>query len=46
MQIPLSTDVERMTAERLPVELIARRGRAAEAYRALWEELRSRVILT
>lgn len=45
-QIPLSTDVERMTSERLPVELIARKGRAAEAYRALWEELRSRLILT
>ncbi|MGM0449377.1 MAG: ParA family protein [Pseudomonadota bacterium] len=39
--IPNATAVERMGERRQPVELIDSRSRAAQAYRALWEEIRA-----
>ena len=39
--IPQASDVERMGSERAPVGRYAGSGKAAKAYRALWEELRA-----
>ena len=41
--IPAASDVEKMALHRLPLAAFAPRGRAALAYGALWEELRSRL---
>jgi len=41
--IPMAADVERMGAQRRPVIESAPRSKAAAAYRALWEEIRSRL---
>lgn len=41
--IPLSAEVERMGVERAPLTASARRGRAVQAYRELWEEIRGRL---
>jgi len=41
--IPAAADVERMGLHRTVVEEVAPRGRAAGAYRELWEEIRQRL---
>jgi cellulose biosynthesis protein BcsQ len=41
--IPTASDVERMGLERTVVEEFAPRGRAAQAYRDLWAEIRQRL---
>jgi chromosome partitioning protein len=41
--IPNASDVERMGPERTVVEQFAPRGRAAQAYRDLWAEIRERL---
>jgi cellulose biosynthesis protein BcsQ len=41
--IPAAADVERMGLHRAVLEDFAARGRAATAYRALWDEVRSRL---
>jgi cellulose biosynthesis protein BcsQ len=41
--IPMAADVERMGATRRPVVDAAPRSKAAQAYRALWEEIRARL---
>jgi cellulose biosynthesis protein BcsQ len=41
--IPSASDVERMGAERTTIEEVAPRGRAAQAYRDLWTEVRARL---
>jgi chromosome partitioning protein len=41
--IPFAADVERMGAERAPLEEFAPRGRAAGAFRELWAEIRGRL---
>ena len=41
--IPYASEVERMGLERRPVTDYAPRSTAARAYRALWDEVRSRV---
>jgi len=41
--VPTASDVERMGARRAVLEDFAARGRAAQAYRALWEEVRGRL---
>lgn len=41
--IPASADVERMGSRRMVLEEFAPRGRAARAYRDLWDEVRERV---
>ena len=41
--IPSASDVERMGLERTVLEQFAPRGRAARAYRELWEEIRDRL---
>jgi len=41
--IPSASDVERMGLYRTVVDGYAPRGRAAHAYRALWEEIRGRL---
>jgi chromosome partitioning protein len=41
--IPAASDVERMASRRRPLASFAPRGRAGRAYRALWDELRSRL---
>ena len=41
--VPSASDVERMGVHRIPVDRYAPRGRAAGAYRALWEEIRERL---
>jgi cellulose biosynthesis protein BcsQ len=41
--IPSASDVERMGRERTAVEAFSPRGRAAAAYRALWDEVRERL---
>jgi cellulose biosynthesis protein BcsQ len=43
-QIPYSAAVERMGAERMPISLYAPSSPAALAYRALWNEIRGRLI--
>jgi chromosome partitioning protein len=44
--IPTSADVERMGVRRTALEEFAPRRRAAESYRALWREVRSRLEAT
>jgi chromosome partitioning protein len=41
--IPTASDVERMGSERTIIEKFAPRGRAAQAYRDLWAEIRQRL---
>ena len=41
--VPLAADVERMGATRAPLEEFAPQGRAAEAFRELWAEIRERL---
>lgn len=41
--IPAATDVERMGSQRRALSQFAPRGRAAQAYRTLWAELRERL---
>jgi cellulose biosynthesis protein BcsQ len=41
--IPVSAEIERMGAQREPLTVSAPRGRAAAAYRALWQEVRGRL---
>lgn len=41
--IPFTADVERMGAQRAALEEFAPRGRAAEAFRDLWQEIRQRL---
>jgi len=41
--IPSAADVERMGLQRTVVDRVAPRGRAAAAYRALWDEVRERL---
>jgi chromosome partitioning protein len=41
--IPLAADVERMGALRMALEEFSPRGRAARAYRELWQEVRERL---
>ncbi len=41
--IPLAADVERMGSHRMVLEDFSPRGRAAEAYRQLWQEVRERL---
>jgi chromosome partitioning protein len=41
--IPMAADVERMGAQRRPVIESAPRGKAAAAYRSLWEEIAARL---
>jgi cellulose biosynthesis protein BcsQ len=41
--IPAAADVERMGSRRTIIDAFAPRGRAALAYRALWDEVRSRL---
>jgi cellulose biosynthesis protein BcsQ len=41
--IPAAADVERMGSRRMVLEELAPRGRAAKAYRELWEEVRERL---
>jgi chromosome partitioning protein len=41
--IPLAADVERMGAHRAALEEFAPGGRAADAFRELWEEIRTRL---
>ena len=41
--IPAASDVERMGVHRTVVDRFAPRGRAALAYRALWDEVRARL---
>jgi chromosome partitioning protein len=41
--VPLAADVERMGTERAALEEFAPRGRAAEAFRNLWTEIRERL---
>lgn len=41
--IPAAADVERMGTQRTAVEAFAPRGRAARAYRALWDEVQDRL---
>jgi len=41
--VPLAADVERMGSERKVLEEFSPRGRAAEAYRELWQEVRERL---
>ena len=41
--IPMAADVERMGATRRPVVEAAPRSKAAQAYVALWAEIRSRL---
>jgi chromosome partitioning protein len=41
--IPAASDIERMGLLRTAVDRSAPRGRAAQAYRALWEEIRERL---
>lgn len=40
--IPYASEIERMGEQRAPVETFARSSRAAEAYRALWAEIKTR----
>jgi chromosome partitioning protein len=40
--VPMAADVERMGSQRRVLEELAPRGRAARAYRELWEEVRGR----
>ena len=42
--IPYSSTVEKMGGHRMPLEAYAPRSRAAKAYRALWAEVRERVL--
>ncbi len=42
--IPAASDVERMAVQRAAIADFAPRGRAARAYRELWEELRERLV--
>ncbi|HEV2059184.1 MAG TPA: ParA family protein [Solirubrobacteraceae bacterium] len=42
--IPAATDVERMGSQRRALAQFAARGRAAQAYGALWTELRGRLL--
>jgi chromosome partitioning protein len=41
--VPFAADVERMGSERTVLEEFSPRGRAAEAYRQLWQEVRERL---
>ena len=41
--VPLAADVERMGQARAPLEEFAPRGRAAAAFRELWNEIRERL---
>jgi cellulose biosynthesis protein BcsQ len=41
--VPFAADVERMGARRAPLEAFAPRSPAAEAFRNLWQEIRSRL---
>jgi chromosome partitioning protein len=41
--VPLSADVERMGSHRAALEEFAPHGRAAEAFRSLWQEIRERL---
>lgn len=41
--VPLAADVERMGLARAPLEEFAPRGRAAEAFRSLWNDIRERL---
>jgi cellulose biosynthesis protein BcsQ len=41
--VPSSADVERMGSRRTVLEEYAPRGRAAQAYRELWQEVRERL---
>ena len=41
--IPYASDVELMGQRRAPLETYARKSKAAQAYRDLWEELQSRL---
>ena len=41
--IPYASDVELMGQRRAPLETYARKSRAAQAYRDLWEELQARL---
>src|SRR5690606_41226970 len=43
--VPAATEVELMGVERAPVVVHAPRSRAARAYTALWDEVRSRLAL-
>lgn len=42
-QIPATSEIERMGLRRAPVTASSPRGKAAEAYRSLWHEVRSRL---
>ena len=42
--IPALSQIERMSVERAPVPAFAPHGRAAESYRALWAEVRARLL--
>jgi cellulose biosynthesis protein BcsQ len=41
--IPYASDIERMGVHREPVDTFAHGGRAAQAYRALWDEIKTRL---
>ncbi|WP_077530945.1 ParA family protein [Vreelandella utahensis] len=43
--IPNASAIERMGEERKPLELMARRSKAAQAYRELWQEIRDKLKL-
>ena len=42
--IPYASEVEQMGTRRAPVEVFAHSSRAGEAYRALWEALKGRLV--
>ena len=43
--IPYASDIERMGLERMPVPGFVKKSRSTEAYRALWQEIKTLLTL-